>query len=147
MYQNILVPVDPAHGEVANRILGIAAKLVDEDGKITVLSVIEPVPSYIAGYIREQTLDERIKENRVAALAALRLAMERAGVSGEAILDEGTPSPEILRIAREIGADAIVLGSHRPDLRDYLLGSTAARVVRHAQCTVIVERSTPMVAY
>ncbi len=144
MYKNILVPIDPAHGEVSDRILTIAKKLADDDGVITALSVIEPLPSYISGYIREQTLDDRIKENRDAAMAELHAAMDRAGVSGKAILDEGTPSPEILRIAREIKADCIVLGSHRPDFRDYLIGSTAARVVRHAQCTVIVERSTKM---
>ena len=40
----------------------------------------------------------------------------------------------------EASADAIVIASHRPDLSDYLLGSTAARVVRHAQCTVLVLR-------
>ncbi|WP_424932358.1 universal stress protein [Amaricoccus macauensis] len=144
MYKNILVPIDPAHGEIADRTLTIAKKLVDDDGQVTALSVIEPLPSYISGYIREQTLGDRIKENQEAAMAALRAAMDRVGLSGKVILDEGTPSPEILRIAREIEADAIVLGSHRPDFRDYLIGSTAARVVRHAQCTVIVERSTPV---
>lgn len=142
MYKNILVPIDPAHGEVADRILTIAGKLLDDDGQVIALSVIEPLPSYISGYIREQSLGDRIKENQEAAMAALHEAMDRAGVSGKAILDEGTASPEILRIAREIKADAIVLGSHRPDFRDYLLGSTASRVVRHAQCTVIVERSS-----
>jgi universal stress protein F len=145
MYKNILVPINPAHGEVADRILAIAKKLVDDDGQITALSVIEPLPSYISDYVREQTLEDRVKENRNAAMAELQAMMTRAGVSGKVILDEGTPSPEILRIAREIKADAIVLGSHRPDFRDYLIGSTAARVVRHAQCTVVVERSTTMV--
>jgi universal stress protein F len=145
MYKNILVPVDPAHGEVADRIVAIAKKLLDDDGRITLLSVIEPLPSYISGYIREQSFQERLEENRNAALAELRAVMDRVGVPGEVILEEGSPSPEILRVAKEIKADAIVLGSHRPDIRDYLIGSTAARVVRHAACTVIVERSVPII--
>ncbi len=37
--------------------------------------------------------------------------------------------------------DCIVIGSHKPGLSDYLLGSTAARVVRHAPCAVHVYRS------
>ena len=39
-------------------------------------------------------------------------------------------------------ADCIVIGSHKPGLIDYLLGSTAARVVRHAPCAVHVLRNT-----
>jgi nucleotide-binding universal stress UspA family protein len=34
----------------------------------------------------------------------------------------------------------IVLASHRPELKDYLLGPNAARVVRHAKCSVLVVR-------
>jgi universal stress protein F len=142
MFKTVLVPIDPAHGEVADRILSIAGRLLDDDGRITVLFVIEPLPSYIAGHVRAQTLDDRIRENRAAAMATLETIMTRAGVSGRAILDEGTAASAILRIAREIQAEAIVLGSHRPDFRDYLIGSTAARVVHHAQCTVIVDRAT-----
>ena len=34
----------------------------------------------------------------------------------------------------------IVIASHDPGLVDYLLGSVAARVVRHAHCSVLVTR-------
>ena len=34
----------------------------------------------------------------------------------------------------------IVMASHDPVLSDYLLGSVAARVVRHAHCSVLVAR-------
>jgi nucleotide-binding universal stress UspA family protein len=37
-------------------------------------------------------------------------------------------------------ADLIVVGSHRPAMKDYLLGTNAARVVRHAHCSVLVVR-------
>ena len=39
------------------------------------------------------------------------------------------------------GATLIVIGAHRPDLKDYLLGPHAARVVRHAECSVLVVRA------
>jgi nucleotide-binding universal stress UspA family protein len=47
---------------------------------------------------------------------------------------------EILAHAEKIGAELIVIGSHKPNVADYLLGSTAARVVRHARCSVYVVR-------
>ena len=36
--------------------------------------------------------------------------------------------------------DVIVMASHQPKFSDYLLGSTAARVVRHAKCSVLIAR-------
>lgn len=47
---------------------------------------------------------------------------------------------EVLDLAEEIKADLIVVGSNRPDLRDYLIGPKAARIVRHANCSVLVAR-------
>ena len=47
---------------------------------------------------------------------------------------------EILRAADRLGVDLIVMGSHRPELSDYLLGPNAARVVRHAKQSVYVVR-------
>ena len=44
------------------------------------------------------------------------------------------------RDAAEWRADLIVVGSHRPVMSDYLLGSNAKTIVRHAQCSVLVVR-------
>ena len=52
----------------------------------------------------------------------------------------GTVYEEILKIAKETDCDMIVIASHRPELKDYLLGPNAARVVRHAGCSVLVVR-------
>jgi universal stress protein F len=47
---------------------------------------------------------------------------------------------EILGVAEEAEADLVVVGSHRPAMKDYLLGTNAARVVRRARCSVLVAR-------
>ncbi len=66
---------------------------------------------------------------------------------GSALLQEclsltstGKIYQQILETAKRIGADLIVMGSHRPELKDYLLGPNASRVVRHAGCSVMVIR-------
>jgi nucleotide-binding universal stress UspA family protein len=56
------------------------------------------------------------------------------------IVAAGKIYQQILHSAKEVGADLIVMGSHRPELSDYLLGPNAARVVRHAGCSVMVVR-------
>ena len=52
----------------------------------------------------------------------------------------GSPKDQILKLADTIGADLIIVASHKPDISTYLLGSNAAAVVRHAKCPVLVVR-------
>src|SRR5262249_33541589 len=54
---------------------------------------------------------------------------------------DGTASPEIARVAEEVGADLIVMGSHgRTGLRRLLAGSVARDVLRAARCAVLALR-------
>jgi len=62
------------------------------------------------------------------------------GVAVQLNVGSGKVYAEILRIARDVRADLIIMASHRPELADYLLGSNAAHVVRHADCSVLVVR-------
>ena len=53
---------------------------------------------------------------------------------------QGSVYREILKEAHAIGADLIVIASAKGDFPDYPLGPNAARVVRHANCSVQVVR-------
>jgi nucleotide-binding universal stress UspA family protein len=67
------------------------------------------------------------------------------GVQLERRLEEGDPAAEIVRVAKEIGADLIVMGTHgRTGLGRLLMGSVAERVLRQAPCPVLTVR-TPFV--
>ena len=53
----------------------------------------------------------------------------------------GKPASEILSIAREVGADLIIVGSHGlTGIERLVLGSTSEKIVREAGCTVEVAR-------
>lgn len=52
----------------------------------------------------------------------------------------GPPKDQILKLAEAVDAELIVIASHKPGFSTYLLGSTAAAVVRHAKCPVLVVR-------
>ena len=56
------------------------------------------------------------------------------------IVGNGNVYESILEVAKRIKADLIVVQARRPELRKYLLGPNAARVVRHATCSVMVVR-------
>jgi nucleotide-binding universal stress UspA family protein len=47
---------------------------------------------------------------------------------------------EVLKVAKEAKSDLIIVGAHKPDFKDYLLGPNAARIVRHSNCSVYVVR-------
>ena len=54
----------------------------------------------------------------------------------------GAPAQRILEVADEVLADAILMGTHgRHKLLDRLLGSTAERVLRGANCSVLVVKA------
>jgi nucleotide-binding universal stress UspA family protein len=61
-------------------------------------------------------------------------------LKAQQIVSHGTVYKEIIDAAKAIKVDLIVLASHRPELRDYLLGPNAARVVRHFPGSVLVVR-------
>ncbi|MDY6859622.1 MAG: universal stress protein [Pseudomonadota bacterium] len=135
MYHHIIVPIALDHGPNTATALQIARALLADDGKITALHVIEAVPSYVAQYLpegQEEKTRDAVQTALVAELGGV-IDVKPAVVTGHA-------GRTIVEYAQEHGADCIVIASHRPGLQDYFLGSTAARVVRHATCAVHVVR-------
>lgn len=110
-------------------------------GRLVVLHVERPPLTTLGGttgvpplpneYDRE-TVWEELKDIQPA----------RAGIAVEHRLEYGDPAAVILKVAQEIGADLIVMGTHgRTGLRRLLMGSVAERVVRKAPCPVLMVRT------
>ncbi len=99
------------------------------------LHVYEPPQGSVSAY-----LDERDVQKAFDA-AQVRLTERVADLPDvTAVILKGHTGRSITDYADQIKADCIVIGSHKPGLMDYFLGSTAARVVRHAPCAVHVVR-------
>jgi len=135
MYKNILVPVlfDEKHDTQASF---LAAKaLADKDASFHVVHVVERVPSYVTVAVSAEIMAE--------ARMQLEGELKRAslGLPGaKTAMIEGHAGRAIVDYADTNGIDCIVMASHRPDMSNILLGSTADRVVRHAKCSVHVIR-------
>jgi len=64
------------------------------------------------------------------------------GVLAERRLEEGAEVDQILRVAEEVHADLIVIGTHgRTGLPRLLMGSVAEQVLRQAACPVLVVKA------
>src|SRR5262245_1994500 len=71
--------------------------------------------------------------------AAARERIDAAGVTADYVWAAGEPTEEVLAVARERKADAIVLGAHHHGFFGRLFGAdVAAGVRREADCDVIV---------
>lgn len=136
MFRKILVPVDIGALDRGERILRKAQVLSDDGGEIVLLNVVEDLPGYLAIDIPVGLIENALKDARTQ-LTALKAKL---GVEARVEVRSGTPAREILAAAGEHESDLIIIGSHKPDFSNYLIGATADRVVRHAKCAVLVDR-------
>lgn len=136
MYKTILVAVDIAQMDKAERILQKAKQLSASGGRILLVNVVEELPAYV---VSDLSVDMLVDARKTAEteLAELR---DRSGVTADIEIRQGAPAREILAAAEETKADLIIVASHVPDLSNYIIGATADRIVRHAKCSVLIDR-------
>lgn len=136
MYKTILIPVDPGDAQKAQPMIEVARKMAEKKAKIVFVSVVEEVPAYASVYLPESARG-KVREEAKNLLSDLAKGMD---LETEIDVRSGSAHVGILGAAEEKKADLILVGSHRPGVQDYFLGSTAARVVRHAKCSVFILR-------
>jgi nucleotide-binding universal stress UspA family protein len=134
MYQKIIVSLSLDHG-IAQKAIKAARAMINNGGEIIAIHVYEPLQGSVNTYVDSEVVEKAL-QSAEEALAA-RVADEP---DIESVLIKGHSGRAITDYAEEIGADCIIVGSHKPELSDFLLGSTSARVVRHAPCSVHVLR-------
>lgn len=136
MYKNVLVALDLSDETMDNRLLAAAEKLAGEDGHLKCIHVVENIPTYVLVEVPPDLMKNVVG----AASEDLKKRVEAAGLSAKSQVKSGKPADVILAAASDMGAEVIVVGSHKPGMQDLFLGSVAARVVRHAECDVLVRR-------
>ncbi|MEJ8311027.1 universal stress protein [Agrobacterium larrymoorei] len=136
MYRKILVPVDLSNADKAERAVKKAEALLDQGGQIMLMNVVEDLPGYLAIDVPMDIIENAVKD----AKNQLAILKEASPHIFSTEIRSGAPAREILAFAEEIGVDLIIISSHTPDFTNYFIGSTADRVVRHARCSVLVDR-------
>ncbi len=140
MFRKIIAPVDLTDLQVARPALDHAVELAKASGgELRLVTVLSIMPVTYMEYVPAD-FEDRSRAEAEAELKTLEasLALPRDRISHAVRL--GSVYVEILDEAKEWGADLIVIGSHRPSMATYLIGSNAKTVVRHAHCSVLVVR-------
>jgi nucleotide-binding universal stress UspA family protein len=144
MYKQILVPIDLSDAELAKPAIKTAVMLAGlSNGAVRLVNVLPLTPVMLAEYVpADFELQQRKASEDALAIIVKESGLDAARIS--AIVRQGGIHQEILEEAIAIGADLIVMSSHRPHkpgIRTYFLGSNAGHVVRYAQCSVLVVRN------
>jgi nucleotide-binding universal stress UspA family protein len=147
--KTLLVPVDfSPHSLVALR---EAAALARQHGaELLLLHVIEEVDTFMQRALHQTglgTLGEEVEKTTLGLLGKLQ-AEHLAGLRAELLVRRGLPSATIVATATERHVDAIVIATlGRTGLAHLVLGSTTERVLRTADCSVLVVRKGVEGAY
>jgi len=139
--ERILVPID--FSDCSKKALRYALPLAREhQAAITLLYVVPP--AYSAGEygnIDYAQLEASLRAGGEKELAKLSVDEGCGEISIDTMVREGSPSREIIEMARNLPADLIVISTHgRTGLKHVLLGSVAEHLVQHAPCPVFVVR-------
>lgn len=138
MYRKILVPIDLDQPASWSDVLLTATSLADcFKATMTICSVVSNSDLILQGEWLPIGVEQLLFDARVR----LEGARVDHNLDCDVEVAAGTISSGILDIAERIDADLIVLVSHQPAARDYLLAANAIRVARRATCSVLIARS------
>lgn len=136
--KRILVPIVFSEGcDSSIRFATTLARIMQ--AQLTLLHVVASLPLNTSRYyISEvQQYDAEVKLDAKQRLKSLAATLP-PDIQSEVLLRQNTPHLGIIRAARERRCDLITLPTRDlTSLKDFVLGSTAEKVIRHAPCPVL----------
>ena len=107
------------------------------------MSAVTVLPDYGMSFVGSFFKEGTLKNASAAALSALHeLTDPLPDTIGkvQCIVEIGTAYEKILEAAEISNATLIIVGAHKPDLADRIIGPNAARIARNARISVLVAR-------
>ena len=141
MSRRILLPVDLSESDTARKALGEALPLLGQDGVLHVVSVLPDfgLPQ-VGGFFRKGFEKEALAAFGKALAEWVEDMVPEGGRSAPPCASRHDSTTRSCGPPRSSRSTSSLMASHRPAFQDYLLGPNAARVVRHARCSVYVVR-------
>lgn len=144
MYKNILYPVDIVEEDSWKNSLPIVKEFVAKFG--AKLHVMTAIPDYgmsiVSQYFPKDAVEKAREktQHHLQSFVDEHLRDKEIDLGNVIVKKGGSVYQAIIDAGNKINADLIMISAHRPDLKDYLLGPNAAKVVRHSQISVLVMR-------
>lgn len=142
--QRVLIPVDIEHRESWREPIAAARRLLTSEVELHALYVLPAFETALVGSFFPDRFEEQALSKAGARLAALTSEEDTAPLPKPHLhVLHGPVYREVLRAAGTLSIDLIIVQAHRRGAEDYLLGSNAARIARHAKQSVLVLRPDP----
>jgi nucleotide-binding universal stress UspA family protein len=141
MFKNILIPVDLSDKESIKVVFPAALNFVNAFG--SKLHLVHIMPNFgmkmVEEYLpRHWMSDQKEKYNKLFDDMVKKFIPE--GIQVEFHIGRGAIYDKIINYSEKLEADLIILSAVRPQLRDYMLGPNASKIVRHSSISVLVVR-------
>jgi nucleotide-binding universal stress UspA family protein len=141
MYKHILLAIDLQHKDSWAKSLPTAVEYAKAFGStLHVMTVVPDFGMSIVGSFFPKGFEEKSLDQAMTTLHDWASENIPSNIKIQHVIGHGTPYEEILRVAGENVIDLVVMGSHRPTMQNFLVGPNTSRVVRHANCSVLVVR-------
>lgn len=144
MYKHILLPVDLQEEEDSLPCKAALQRSIElcrfYQAQLHVLTVVPDLGMPIVGQYFPADAGENIIQDAESTLHAFLENRVPRDIPVQHLVAQGSVYRRIVEMSQEVGADLIVMPANRTKFRDYLLGTNTARVVRHAQSSVLVVR-------
>ncbi len=136
MFSKILIPTDGS--KTARKAAAAGIELARKVGATVIalsvadtrLHISQAVPAAAASGRLEEPIEDYLKEAADAYVEALRKECDKSSVKVKPVIARGHPVEEIIKEAKRLKADLIVIGSHgRSALSAAVLGSVTYGVI------------------
>ncbi len=141
MFKKVLLTVDLSDEKSWQKALPVAIEQCKSySADFHLMTVVPDMGMPVVEDFFPDDFEEKMASSAAANLEKVAEMVRDSQLDVKLHVSTGTIYKEILKVARDYDIDMIVIASHQPELSDYLLGPNAAKVVRHANCSVLVVR-------
>jgi len=140
-FTKILSPID--FSDPSQAALETAASLAKQfSAELLLVHIVPAIPDLPSSVsmLKEGQYDESLHKDAATRLAEMAQKLTQAGIKAESAIGTANDTAmEIIRIAEENNADLIVIATHGlSGLHQLVFGSVTEKVLREAQCPVLV---------
>ncbi|CUH53981.1 universal stress protein [Shimia sp. R11_0] len=141
MFKTLLLTVDVNDLKGSEKPAEAARHMaLDYGAELHVMNVVPDYGMSIVGAYFSKDHNKAILKEAKAALESWAQQTLKDVPDLRLHVDQGTVYDLVLKEAEAVKADAIIVGAHKSQLKDYLIGPNAARISRHAKQSVFVIR-------
>lgn len=143
MYKDILYPIDITERDSWKESLPVVIEhCIAFNARLHIMTVISDYGmSMVQQFFPKGSVEEVVDKTKKSLYKFVDLKIPK-NIKVQHIIAKGSVYECIIKTAKTINCDLIVMSAHRPGLKDYLLGPNAAKVIRHSDRSVLIVRDS-----